>query len=268
MTQDSLRVGLAVWPHASLGAVLDGCEVLVCSASLEADERTVRDALVVLDPTERERFESYENADVARRFAIGRLRLREMLGSLLGAPPAAVPIQLGMHGKPTLARAAQVGAGGLRFSVAHCDELLLVAVTRHGDVGVDVERVREIERWARVADRVFGPVDRAALGQEIANGDDPSSVLLRFWCRGEAELKAIGCGISGLSAHRDGWHPAGLRVAELPSIALPDSLARAEVRYQAAVAVCSPRDSAALQRTVDTSHARPPRITPTNASTA
>src|SRR5204862_8122152 len=67
MTHDSLRVGHAVWPHASLGALLDGCEVLVCSASLEADDRTVRDALAVLDPTERERFESYENADVARR---------------------------------------------------------------------------------------------------------------------------------------------------------------------------------------------------------
>jgi 4'-phosphopantetheinyl transferase len=268
MTHDSLRVGLAVWPHASLVALLEGCEVLVCSASLEADDRTVRDALAVLAPTERERFERYENVDVARRFAVGRLRLREMLGALLGAPPAAVPITLGLHGKPTLARAAQSGAGGLRFSVAHCDDLLLVAITRLGDVGVDVERVREIERWARVADRVFGPSDRAALGREIANGDDPSEAFFRFWCRGEAELKAIGCGISGLSAHRDGWHPAGLRVAELARIALPEALDAAGARYQAAVAVCAPRDSAALQRVTDANQARPPRITPTNASTA
>jgi 4'-phosphopantetheinyl transferase len=266
MTHDPLRVGLAVWPHASLVALLNGCEVLVCSTSLQADDRTVRDALAVLDPIERERFEGYENVHVARRFAIGRLRLREMLGSLLGLPPAAVPIQLGLHGKPALARSAQ--SGGPRFSVAHCEELLLVAVTRLGDVGVDVERVREIERWARVADRVFGPVDRAALGREIANGDDPSAAFFRFWCRGEAELKAIGCGISGLSAHRDGWHPAGLRVAELPNIALPEALAAEGVRYQAAVAVCAPRDAVALQRVSDASQARPPRITPTSASTA
>jgi 4'-phosphopantetheinyl transferase len=266
MTHDSLRVGLTVWPHASLVALLEGCEVLVCSASLEADDRTVRDALGVLAPIERERFERYENADVGRRFAVGRLRLREMLGTVLGVPAAAVPIQLGLHGKPALAPSAQ--ARGVRFSVAHCDDLLLVALTRLGDVGVDVERVREIERWARVADRVFGPADRAALGREIANGDDPSEVFFRFWCRGEAELKAIGCGISGLSAHRDGWHPAGLRVAELPSIALPEALAGAGVRYQAAVAVCAPRDSAALQKVADASHARPPRITPTSASTA
>jgi 4'-phosphopantetheinyl transferase len=268
MTHESLRVGLAVWPHASLGALLDGCEVLVCSASLEADDRTVRDALAVLAPTERERFERYENADVGRRFAVGRLRLREMLGALIGAPPVAVPIQLGMHGKPTLARAAQTGSGGLRFSVAHCDDLILVAVTRLGADGVVVERIRQIERWARVADRVFGPVDRAALGRAIASGDDPSEAFFRFWCRGEAELKAIGCGISGLSAHRDGWHPAGLRVTELPSIALPEALSGAGVRYQAAVAVCAPRDSATLHRVSEAVQARPPRITPTSASTA
>ena len=73
---------------------------------------------------------------------------------------------------------------------------------------------------------------------EIASGEEPSSVLLRFWCRGEAELKAIGSGISGQSAHREGWHPAGLRVAELSTVPLPDDLRSEGVQYQAAVALC------------------------------
>ena len=105
--------------------------------------------------TERMRFERYENADVARRFAVGRLRLREMLAALLAIPPGEVPILIGLHGKPALARGLQ--RSGFRFSVAHCEELLLVALSRVGEVGIDVERVRPIERWARVADRVFGP---------------------------------------------------------------------------------------------------------------
>jgi 4'-phosphopantetheinyl transferase len=266
MTDSSLRVGFAVWPHASLVALVEGCEVLVCSASLRADETMLAQALGVLDPSERERFERYENSDVARRFAIGRLRLREMLGSLLGVPPAAVPILLGLHGKPALARSAQLT--GVRFSVAHCEELLLVAITRLGEVGVDVERVRPIERWARVADRVFGPVDRAALGRDVANGDEPSAVFFRLWCRGEAELKATGSGILGLSAHRDGWHPAGLRVAELANIPLPDEIAADGVRYQAAVAVCSPRDANPFHTVTDAAQLSAPRNTPTSASTA
>jgi len=265
MSDESLRVGFSVWPHASVRALLDRFDVLVCSASLVAEPSLVADALAVLAPIERERYEQYEYSAVARRFAIGRLRLRELLGALLGLPAATVPIQIGLHGKPALSHG--VHAGGLRFSVAHCEELLLVAVTRIGDVGIDVERVRPIERWARVADRVFAPAERAALGREVESGEEPSAVFFRHWCRGEAELKAIGCGISGLGAHRDGWHPAGLKVVELSAIPLPNALADEGVRYQGAVAVCTPRD-AARQSAAETSQLRPPRNTPTSASTA
>jgi len=266
MSDATLRVGFAVWPRESLGTLVAVNEVTVCSASLAADAATVERALPVLNGTERDRFERYENRDVARRFAIGRLRLREMLGALLAIPPSAVPIQIGIHGKPALSHAAQMS--GVRFSIAHCEELMLVALSRAGDVGIDVERVRPIERWARVADRVFNASERAEIGREIAEGDEPSSVLLRFWCRGEAELKAIGSGISGLGAHRDGWHPAGLRVAELSTVPLPEDLRSDGARYQAAVALCAPREAGAAKAPIETAQARPPRITPTSASTA
>ena len=265
MSDVALRVGFAVWPRESLGAVVASSEVLVCSASLSDDGGAVARALAALNGTERDRFERYENRDVARRFAVGRLRLREMLGDLLAIAPSAVPIQIGLHGKPALSHAAQ--SSGVRFSVAHCEDLMLVALSRAGDVGIDVERVRPIERWARVADRVFNRSERAAIGREIDRGEEPSSVLLRYWCRGEAELKAIGSGISGLGAHRDGWHPAGLRVAELSTVPLPDDLRSDGAWYQAAVALCAPRDASGARMPSDMAQARPPRITPTSAST-
>jgi 4'-phosphopantetheinyl transferase len=266
MNEQSLRVGFAVWPQPSLPSLVARNDVVVCSAALLGGDDAVARALAVLDAAESLRFERYGNTDVARRFAIGRLRLREMLAALLAIPPHAVPIQIGLHGKPALARGLQ--RSGLRFSVAHCDELLLVALSRVGEVGIDVERVRPIERWARVADRVFGATERTAIGREIDRGEDPSSVLLRFWCRGEAELKAIGSGISGLSAHREGWHPAGLRVAELSTVSLPDELRSDGVSYQAAVALCEPREASGSRAPLDSFQARPPRITPTSASTA
>jgi 4'-phosphopantetheinyl transferase len=262
----ALQVGFAVWPHARLAALVARNEVLVCSASLAAAGDALTQAIAVLDPAERERFERYENSAVARRFAVGRLRLREMLGALLAIPPRAVPIQIGVHGKPALSRGLQ--RSGVRFSVAHYDELMLVALTRAGDVGIDVECVRPIERWARVADRVFNPAERAEIGREIARGDEPSAVLLRFWCRGEAELKAIGSGISGLGAHREGWHPSGMRVAELSDVPLPTALESERVRYQAAVALWTARDASGSRAPSDTSQATPPRITPASASTA
>jgi 4'-phosphopantetheinyl transferase len=266
MNDAALRVGFAVWPHDRLAALVARNDVLVCSASLSADGDAVAQALTVMDANERERYERYENAAVARRFAVGRLRLREMLAALLAIPPHAVPIQIGVQGKPALARGLH--RSGVRFSIAHCDELMLVALSRVGEVGIDVERVRSIERWARVADRVFNPAERAEIGREIAGGHEPCAVLLRYWCRGEAELKAIGSGISGLGAHRDGWHPAGLRIAELSAVPLPSDLEPAGAQYQAAVALWTPREASASRTPTETSQARPPRITPTSASTA
>ena len=266
MNDSALRIGYAVWPDDTLATLVARHDVVVCGASLAADADLLAQALAVLDSGERERFERYENRDVARRFAMARFRLREMLAVLMAIPPRAVPIQIGVHGKPALARGLQPTA--LHFSVAHCDDLMLAALSRVGEVGIDAEPVRPIERWARVADRVFNRAERSEIGREIASGDEPSSVLLRFWCRGEAELKAIGCGISGLSAHRDGWHPPGLRVSDLPAVPLPSDLASDGARYQAAVALWAARDANFSRMPAETSQVRPPRITPTSASTA
>ena len=118
----------------------------------------------------------------------------------------------------------------------------------------------------------------AYIAQSAAASFDPSRSVLDqvvepaclhgMLPRGEAELKAIGCGISGLSAHRDGWHPPGLRISDLPSIPLPSDLASEGARYQAAVALWTVREGNASRMPAETSQARPPRITPTSASTA
>ena len=266
MTGAPLGVSCELWPHSALIDRLEQTEVLVHTASLRGDEDTLQRAIACLDRAERDRYERHGNVEVARRFAIGRLHLRQMLAHVLDVDPAAVPIRLGLHGKPAFDHASQVV--GVRFSVAHCEDLLVVALSRAGEVGIDVERVRPIERWTRVAERVFSPPDRAELEREVSSGREPAEAFFRFWCRTEAELKAIGSGITGLTAHRDGWRPPGLRIAELSQLPLPRDVNEGDARYWAAVAVCAPRDPSSLQRIWDPSQARMPRNTPATPSTA
>ena len=266
MSAAPMRVACERWPVADLGRRLDRHDAFVCVTSLLGNAEDIEHAREVFDDAERDRFERYENREVARRFAISRLKLRGMLASVLSMAPGVVPIRIGLHGKPALARAAQ--SSGVRFSVAHCDDLLLVAFARGADIGVDVERVRPIERWARVADRVFGASDRAQLEREIEMTGDTETTFFRYWCRGEAELKALGTGIIGLAAHREGKRPPGLRVAELTNLPMPEELRVSQVRYEAAVALCVAREGNAAQSAVDARNARPPRITPINPSTA
>lgn len=265
----SIRLQHLRWP-GDVGALMNACDAMVCTASLAMCPSDVAESMGVLNALERTRFAAYTNDIVARRFLAGRRALREMLASVLGMSPREVPLREGLHGKPYLAAGTP---GSVWFSVSHCDDLLVVAVSRTADVGVDVERCRAFEHWSRVADRVLDPHERRQLDLAVARGDDPSEAFLRHWCRVEAELKAVGCGIQGLDAHRAGMRPRGLRLADVDTLALPPDVAASGARYQAAVALCVPGST--YETTIDslrqtasaTRQASQPTTSPARAST-
>jgi phosphopantetheinyl transferase len=261
-----VRLSSVVWPVADVSARLASHDAVVCATTLLATEAELARALAVLSAEERTRYNDYTNAVVARRFAVGRAQLREIIGCVLGMAPACVPLRSGLHGKPALA-----GGGAARplwFSVAHCEELLLVALSRTADVGVDLERSRAIEQWERVADRVLAPAECAQLRRAVSEGEDPGILFLRQWCRVEAELKAIGCGIVGLEDHQAGKRPLGLRLIDLDGLPLPATATGSGVRYHAALALCAPGVESARQSALAPSDAARPTIPPARTSTA
>jgi phosphopantetheinyl transferase len=260
-----IRVAQLRWPAEELPGAFSDTDAVVCSASLLATEAQVEEALDILSSDERVRFAGYTNAIVARRYATGRRILRELLGRAVGVAPASLPLREGMHGKPYLHR--QLGDRSLWFSVAHSEDLIVVAMSRTADVGIDLERARSIEQWQRVADRVLDRSERAQLDRAVAEGEDAGSAFLRHWCRVEAELKAIGCGIAGLEDHRAGLRPAGLQIADLPALPLPAELAATGARYQAAVALCSPRRDSLRQMAPASNQPRIPTSSPAIPST-
>ena len=260
----SMRLTQIEWPVVDLSARLADSDAVVCIASLLSCGEDLRGCLALLSPTERQRYFDYTNDVVGRRFACGRGLVRSMLGSVLGLAAVDVPLREGLHGKPYLA--AQT-ARAVWFSVSHADELLVVAMSRSADVGIDVERARGFEHWQRVADRVLDEQERRQLDAAIAAGDDSSEAFLRHWCRVEAELKAIGCGIAGLEAHRAGMRPRGLRLADLAPLKLPPDVAATGYRFQAAVALCTPGADSLRQASPASAQASSPTTRPASAST-
>jgi 4'-phosphopantetheinyl transferase len=261
----AIRLAIHRWPVPDAAAGLADRDVAIYCASLLADDAAVERLAAQLAPDEQARFASFTNVVVARRFAVARATLREILGGVLKLAPSAVPIRHGLHGKPALARG--VGPRHVWFSVAHCEDLALVALSRCADVGIDVERSRSIEQWERVADRVLDPVERAQLRRAVDGGDDAGPAFLRHWCRVEAELKAIGCGIAGLEAHRAGKRPLGFRWSDIGTLPVPPDLESSGARYQAAVALCAPGVESARHTAVAVSHDSAPTIKPASAST-
>lgn len=126
----------------------------------------------------------------------GRAPLRAMLAAYLGIPADAVMLEEDAHGKPRLAdsvlRAARLPA--LDFNWSHSGDYALIALSRAGALGVDIERFGKNLRALEIARRFFDPGEANALaGLEGRTRDD---AFIGLWCAKEAVLKAAGEGIS------------------------------------------------------------------------
>jgi 4'-phosphopantetheinyl transferase len=124
------------------------------------------------------------------QFVAARSALRSILGRYVGRPAEEVRFLLGPVGKPSLADASSP----LFFNLSHSREVALVAVTRCGEIGVDVEHVRDMATRDAMAERFFHPNEVATL-RSLAPGARAAG-FFNAWTRKEAFLKATGKGIS------------------------------------------------------------------------
>lgn len=152
--------------------------------------------------------ELLDAVDLARREALARPadRLRStaawvvarlVLAAHLGRAPAGLRMDRtcaacgAAHGKPRL-----VDADGLHFSVSHSADLVAVAVSRAGPVGVDIEQVAPWDDadLEEVAELTLAPVERAVLARQPTA--DRALAFTTYWTRKEASVKAVGSGLT------------------------------------------------------------------------
>jgi len=133
------------------------------------------------------RFDLHRN-----RFIAGRGLLRFILSLYLRLDPGQIKFVYGSHGKPALA--PSVNPDGLQFNLAHSDALALVAVSRSGLVGIDIEHVRPLDEMNQLVERFFAPRESRSF-QKLPARLKPSA-FFNLWTRKEAWLKATGDGIA------------------------------------------------------------------------
>ena len=91
----------------------------------------------------------------------------------------------------------------------------MIAVTSGREVGIDMERVRDIERALQLSKRFFLPEEHAGL--EGLPPDEMIRAFLGIWCRREAGTKARGASVwRGLGS----WK--GSRMARRPGVQASD----------------------------------------------
>jgi 4'-phosphopantetheinyl transferase len=178
------------WPQPAEPAALAPGEIHVWRAglTLTSDEESRR--IASLSPDERERAYRFVVARARTQFVAARSTLRAILGRYLGRAPQEVRFVLGPVGKPSLADVSP----SLYFNLSHSHEVALVAVTPCGEIGVDVEHVRDMATRDAMAERFFHPSEVATL--QALPPDLRAHGFFNAWTRKEAFLKATGKGIT------------------------------------------------------------------------
>ncbi|MCI0650923.1 MAG: 4'-phosphopantetheinyl transferase superfamily protein [Planctomycetes bacterium] len=145
-----------------------------------------------LSPEETKRANRYLVEHARRNFFLSRGGLRAILARYLGREPREVEFEYGPHGKPALA--GSFAASGLRFNVSHSGEVILIAVARARELGIDIERLRADVELENLARRYFSAAESASL-LALEPAARPRA-FYRCWTRKEAYLKLKGAGLS------------------------------------------------------------------------
>ena len=181
-----------IWPAPPTPLVLDGDEVHVWRAFLDVAPERVAALHHTLATDERERAERFRFPIDRARFIVARGVLRAIIARYLDREPGAITFQYNAFGKPSLPDASN--RERIRFNLSHADGIALYALTRHREVGIDIEHVRADMAHERIAERFFSAREVATL-----RALDPAlqpEAFFACWTRKEAYKKARGEGIS------------------------------------------------------------------------
>ena len=119
--------------------------------------------------------------------------LKDVLSRYTDEP---IVFERGEHGKPYL---KSVGADRCvcpfpHFNVSHSGDLLVVAVSKNLEVGVDVEKIRELKDRDKLIARYFSPNEQKIF-RDLPESEKTKSFFFA-WTQKEAYLKFLGKGIS------------------------------------------------------------------------
>jgi len=148
-----------------------------------------------LSVEERKKLTQLKNPQTKKVFFSSRQAIRKLFSSYLDCPAKQLEFAVHMQGKPFLASHDKK----LEFNLSHSADRILLAVSRLGPVGIDIEAKRKLDNWEAIARKVF---DQASL-EKFLQLNNPEAQFFHFWTGFEAKKKLSGNGIFSQAEQAD-----------------------------------------------------------------
>jgi len=164
---------------------------------LPTRQKASADLLCLLQDQEKSEHARFSREGDRQAFAHTRAALRCLLSRAIGVSAKEIRFDRNAWGKPQLSN--EHGRCDIDFSVSHSGELAVIAISRCGATGVDIERKRAVPEMETIASEVFGEAVTRRLSRVPPQHRDIA--FLRLWTAGEAYIKALGVGLAGAAGH-------------------------------------------------------------------
>ena len=126
------------------------------------------------------------------QYLVTRALVRTVLSRYASVTPESWLFEENAYGRPHIAASHEMS--WLRFNLSHTDGLIACAVTRDGEIGVDVENILRGGDLVQIADRFFSPAEVADL--HGVPSDRQEDRFFDYWTLKESYIKARGMGLS------------------------------------------------------------------------
>lgn len=146
-----------------------------------------------MSPDEARQSQRFLREEDRRRYVLTRGLARHVLAGYTGEAPSALAFATREFGKPVL-RVAPGAVAPPHFNLSHTRGLVVLAVCREAEIGIDVESIDRSLQPLRLAGRHFSPSEREMLA---ATPDaQRHERFFELWTLKEAYAKALGKGLS------------------------------------------------------------------------
>lgn len=165
-------------------------DIWLASTDALAD-RDAKTSLEHLDTDEVARWQSFTARGAARNYLAARRLVRRTLSSYADVTPESWRFSSNAYGRPRISSPAGTS---LDFNISHTRGLVVCAVTRDTEIGVDVEWTGRDVDIQGIASHVFATEERAVL--DAASPARRREIFFAYWTLKEAYLKARAMGFA------------------------------------------------------------------------